>query len=100
MIGIVLLAVYAIQVDDRALRNKVLAFSWVFFTIIPLGLFMISQTTRLPATVATIGMLLVWGAAAVSVAQVRVTLPADDVTRQQVEGNRLRLLVETRQHRH
>jgi hypothetical protein len=99
MIGIVLLVVYAIQVDDRSLRNKVLAFSWGLFTVVPLGLFAISQTTRLPATVTTIGMLLVWGAAALSVAQVRATIPADDAAQSSQPGHRLRLLMETRQHR-
>jgi hypothetical protein len=99
MIGVVLLVVHAIQHDDLHLRNRVLAFSWTLFTILPLVLFGVAQTTRLPATVATIGMLLVWGAAAVTVAQFRVVEPVVEKHQTDLTIHRLRVLVETRQQR-
>jgi len=69
LVGIVLLAAYAAQQRDVVRIERLTVFSWIAFTLLPLIAFVMVQTSKIPAAIGVIGVLLAWTIATGTVAQ-------------------------------
>jgi hypothetical protein len=69
LIAVVLLVAHAAQQRENARVERVVVFSWLAFTLLPLLAFVIVQTSKLPAMFGVVGVLLLWTLATGTVAQ-------------------------------
>jgi hypothetical protein len=68
LIGVVMLAVHAIDVGDALRADRVVAGSWAVFTALPLISFVVVQTSKVPAALGVAGIMALWAVAAMTVA--------------------------------
>ena len=68
VLAVVLLVNRLNGLGDEARRARVLALGWLFFTLGPLALFLAVPTGKWPAAFSSVGILLVWGIAALALA--------------------------------
>jgi hypothetical protein len=69
LIGVVLLVAHAAQQRETSSVERVVVFSWLTFTLLPLLAFVAVQASKLPAAFGVIGVLLLWTLATGTVAQ-------------------------------
>jgi predicted Na+-dependent transporter len=69
LIAVILLVAHAAQQREAARVERVVVFSWLAFTLLPLLAFVIVQTSKLPAMFGVVGVLLLWTLATGTVAQ-------------------------------
>lgn len=69
LIGVILLVVHARAQRDESSAERLTVFSWAIFSFLPLISFVIVQTSKVPAAIGVVGILLLWGLAAGTVAQ-------------------------------
>jgi hypothetical protein len=92
LLGVALLVAHAARSGDLARANRLTVFSWLLFTALPLAYFVVVQSSKIPASIATIGVLLSWGFAAYAVTQsVPVAAPQTARARRRPQPERGRL---------
>jgi hypothetical protein len=69
LIGVVLLVAHANANRDRMRADRLTAFAWATFSLLPLLAFVIVQTSKVPAAFGVVGVALLWAVAAGTVAQ-------------------------------
>lgn len=69
LIGVLLLVAYAITQRDTARVERLTVFSWSVFSLLPLLAFVVVQTSKVPAAIGVVGVLLLWAVATGTVAQ-------------------------------
>ncbi len=69
LIGVLLLIAHANIQRDIPRIERLTVFSWTTFSLLPLSAFVIVQTSRVPAAIGVVGVMLLWAVAAGTVAQ-------------------------------
>ena len=69
LIGVLLLVAYSIRQRDTPQVERLTVFSWTTFSLLPLLTFVLVPTSKVPATIGVVGILLLWAAAAGTIAQ-------------------------------
>jgi len=69
LIAVMLLVAYAITQRDAPRVERLTVFSWTAFSLCPLVAFALAQTSKVPAAIGVVGVLLLWAVAAGTVAQ-------------------------------
>ena len=65
----------AYRKDDFFWARRIVMFTWVFFAFAPLLPFLVVQSSKVPAMISTLGVLVIWG---VSLRQVLASLPTPE----------------------
>jgi hypothetical protein len=79
-LGVVFLLEYAYRESDFSAVERLIGVSWLFFAFGPLLPFLVVVSSRVPAVISTVGVLLLWGFALRGVlAQLPATAPAQQL---------------------